>query len=114
MQTQYHHLRLYRNQSALTQTDIASLLGLTNFSSISRWEQGKRKPNVIMLLVYHFVFNIPIEEILEPLKYELKPLLIERMQALILHLKKVPSEPTTNARIAFLEAAIIRIASQPV
>jgi transcriptional regulator with XRE-family HTH domain len=106
-------MSLYRNQSTLTQSDIASIMQVGDFSSVSRWENGQRKPNIYALLAYHLLFNIPIEKLLERQKSDLIPKLARQIMERVAQLKKMPPDLTITTRIAFLEAAFTRLASLP-
>jgi transcriptional regulator with XRE-family HTH domain len=102
-------LRIYRKRSPLTQSDIAYLLELPDYSSISRYEKSQRTPSIELLLVYHHLFNTSIEIFFEPQSYETLPVLVERIEHLISDLKKQDDVQNHTSRIKFLEEVLIRL-----
>lgn len=112
MDIQHTYLRTYRKRAQLTQADLASLMDLSDYSNVSRWEAGLRRPNIEMLLVYHLLFQIPVEELFERQKLELLSPICKRIEMRIQELKAiVPSDDRLAERIAFLEAALKRLTS---
>jgi transcriptional regulator with XRE-family HTH domain len=108
-----NYLGVYRKKSTLTQTDIACVMHLPDYSSVSRWENNLRKPNIQAILVYHLLFNIPIEELFARQKFDLIPVIAKNISERIAELKQMPSDSSTPARIAFLESVFTRLASLP-
>ncbi|MBQ2947028.1 MAG: AAA family ATPase [Bacilli bacterium] len=64
-----------RTKSKLTQSELAIKLGVTN-KAISKWENGKAKPNTDTLKKISILFNVPIEKLLQ-LKTEQKKEIIK-------------------------------------
>lgn len=56
-------LRQLRQQSALTQKDIAQLLGVSTIT-LRQYEQGSREPNIEKLLHLAVIFNVSLDELL--------------------------------------------------
>lgn len=79
---------------------------LPDYSNISRYEKGQREPSVEFLLVYHHLFNTPVESFFEPESRIILFGLREQIEILINNLK---SEKSNDPRIKFLEDVIIRI-----
>lgn len=52
-----NHLRRYRKQMGLTQTETARLLGFAQATRLTKWEQGKSIPSIQNLfklsVIYH-------------------------------------------------------------
>jgi transcriptional regulator with XRE-family HTH domain len=106
-----NNLRLYRKQSKLTQSDIAYIMALADYSNISHWELGHKMPDAEILLMYHLLFDIPTESFFERQKQELKVIIRERIKQLIEQLKAGLSNAKIAMRIAFLESAFNRLAA---
>lgn len=102
-------LRLYRKRSPLTQADIAHLLGLTDYSNISRYEKGQREPGIELLLVYHLLFNTSIDSFFEHQSAAVRADLVNRIHGLIAELQQEKSDPKCALRIRFLEEVITRL-----
>ena len=73
--------------------------------------QLRAAPWVEILLMYHLLFNIPIESLFERQKQELKETIGERIKHLIEHLKSGPPDSKVASRIAFIESALNRLSS---
>ena len=108
---QQNNLRLYRKQSQLTQSDIAFIMALADYSNISHWELGNKTPNAEILLMYHLLFDIPTESLFERQKLELKATIRERIKQLLEQLRSGPSDAKVAQRVAFLESALNRLSA---
>ncbi|MBK9962479.1 MAG: helix-turn-helix transcriptional regulator [Saprospiraceae bacterium] len=104
-----NYLRMYRKKSPLTQSDMGFLVGIKDISNISRYEKGQRQPTIEFLLNYHHIFEISIETFFEPQSELVKGQLTERIQMLILEIKKSNNTLKNTSRIKFLEQIIIRL-----
>ncbi|MGB5025962.1 MAG: helix-turn-helix transcriptional regulator [Saprospiraceae bacterium] len=105
-----NYLRVFRKRSPLQQEDMISISGLLDVSSISRYEKGQRDPTKEILLVYHHIFDTPIENFFVLESRVMLPGLIERMKERIKELEKEDQITLKNtSRIKFLEQAIIRL-----
>lgn len=105
----HNYLRMYRKRSQLTQNDVAFLLKLSDYSNVSRYEQGLRKPEIENLLAYHLLFDIPIESLFERQKHELKDTIRKRVEERLKELKTQPSDAKLRARITFLDSTLSRL-----
>jgi len=104
-----NYLRMYRKKSPLTQSDMGFLVGLKDLSNISRYEKGLRQATIEFLLNYHHIFEISIETFYESQSELIKEHLTERIQMLILEIKKSNNTLKNNLRINFLNQVIIRL-----
>lgn len=57
-------LRKMRQKNNLTQAELAAKLGV-NANTVTQWETGARKPNIIMLKRVAKVLNCTTDELLE-------------------------------------------------
>lgn len=83
-----NYLRVYRKRSGLSQEDIAYLMNLPDYSNISRYEKGLRSPTTELLLTYHHLFEIHIEDFYEQESEIVRVALIQKINVLIVELKK--------------------------
>lgn len=105
-----NYLKVFRKRSPLIQEDMLSISGLLDVSSISRYEKGQRDPTKEILLVYHHVFDTPIEFFFEPESNVMLPGLIQRLKARIKELEKEDQITLKNtSKIKFLEQVITRL-----
>lgn len=110
MHIQQNFLRLVRKRTQLTQIDIASILKISDYANVSRWEQGMKHPNVEVLLVYHLLLNVPIESLFERQKQELKSIIIPRIRERIDYLKTAETDAKIQERIRYMDSIITRLA----
>jgi DNA-binding XRE family transcriptional regulator len=59
----HNHIRRYRKRGALTQGDIAFLLGAACGTKVSRHERAKRPPSLQTALTYQAIFGVPVHEL---------------------------------------------------
>ena len=109
MLIQQNFLRIVRKRSQLTQIDIASILKISDWSNVSRWEQGQRTPNVEVLLLYHLLFDIPIESLFDRQKLQLKNIIIPRIKERIDHLMAQEIDAKMQSRINYLNVVLTRL-----
>lgn len=110
MSTSSNYLKVYRKRTPLQQEEIAFLSDKPDTSSISRYEKSQREPTNEILLVYHHLFDIPIEALLEPESRGTKERLVQRINELINELNKEEQITLKNtSKIKFLEQVIKRI-----
>lgn len=102
-------LRLHRKRTPLTQADIAYLMGLPDYSNISRCEKGQREPSVELLIGYHLLFDTSIESFFEQHAVIILLNLNKRIEYLISELKKQEDLPKNSSRIRFLEEVLTRL-----
>lgn len=103
-----NYLRLYRKRSPLTQSDIAYLLQMPDVSNVSRYEKGQRNVNLMMLLAYHHLFRVSIEDFFEQDSYQVKINILDRATSLSTYLKD-HQDLSSESRIKYLEETIIRL-----
>lgn len=59
----HNHLRRYRKRGALTQEEIAFLLGAACGTKVSRHERASRPPSLQTALAYQVIFGVPVHEL---------------------------------------------------
>ena len=60
-------IRKYRRQLGMTQAFIADKLGVSS-RAISMWENGERKPDIIMLKKLTSILHCTADQLLEPIE----------------------------------------------
>ena len=58
-----HYLRRYRLRAALTQKEMAHLLGCQSPATVCQYEARKREPDLRAALAYQVVFGVPLVEL---------------------------------------------------
>lgn len=66
------YLRSYRKRTGLTQSDVASLLGLDTGESVSKYERLARRPTLETAFALQHVFNVPADELFPGLYREVE------------------------------------------
>ena len=56
-----HYLRRYRLRAALTQKEMAHLLGCQSPATVCQYEARKREPDLRTALAYQVVFGLPVD-----------------------------------------------------
>lgn len=56
-----NYLRTHRLKTALSQDDVAFLLGLESGANVSRHETGARVPDLVRALAYAALYGAPLE-----------------------------------------------------
>ncbi len=56
-----HYLRRYRLRAALTQKEMAHLLGCQSPATVCQYEARKREPDLRTALAYRVIFGLPVE-----------------------------------------------------
>lgn len=59
-------IRLYREKDGLTQKQLAALLGVSQ-AAVAMWENGDRKPDIVMLKKLSGVLCCTADALLEPI-----------------------------------------------
>lgn len=102
-----NHLRLHRRQWALSQTQIADLLGLKARSLVSRYENGRGAPHLRSLLAYQIIFGEPVERLFPQLHQSVTDEVMRRATALD-ETCRGRSDPASRRQAKLLEAMISR------
>jgi len=92
-----------RKKSPLLISDLRVLLGQKCWSGLSRVEAGKQKPTLEIVILYHIIFDAPLESLLEQDIYQLKKVLVARAQEQVDALRSQPSDVEIFDRITYLE-----------
>ena len=98
------YLHTYRLRSALSEQELATLLGVKSPSNISRIETGARRPTIEAALACQVLFDIPPAELFPRLYDDVEEAVMRRVHKLHEGLQGDPS-PNIRAKLDFLEAA---------
>jgi transcriptional regulator with XRE-family HTH domain len=112
MLIQQNQMRAHRKGSRLTQPDIAFIMGLSNHCIVSKWEKMGRRAGNGIILVYHLLFDIPVDEDLGQQVQELARMVAERAALRARELRALPPDPRVTYRISFLESVASRLSAQ--
>lgn len=89
-----NYLRTHRNRAALSQEEVAFLLGAKGMekgSKVSRDEQLARTPSLKTALAYAAIFDVPVKELFAGMYEEVEAAVAERAKVLGLRIEKKPN-----------------------
>jgi transcriptional regulator with XRE-family HTH domain len=92
-----NYLRTHRKRLALSQKDIAFLLGVKSGAKVSHYERFTRLPSLKTALAFEFLFQIPVRELFEGL-YQESERKIEERAMLLLEILNISSRSAAFSR----------------
>src|SRR6185503_14836953 len=87
------HLRGNRKRSALSQDEIAFLLGVESGAKMSRYERFLRNPRLVTALALEVIFQKPIRELFPGLYRQVSDSVISRVKVLAKKLNSTRDSP---------------------
>lgn len=96
-----HYLRAERRRAALTQTDVAQLLGAASKGRVSRYERGKIPP-ITSALAYQAIFDVAVADLLNATYADIASRIRGRARGLLRNAPS-PSTPRQARRRQTLE-----------
>ena len=109
------HFRLVRRKWALTQAELARLVGWKDIRHLSRVERDLRIPSIRALIKYEVLFGTPMRELLPKLYAEVEEEIIREAREMFDQLKGSRSQAGARKRellVLALKRAIIRTQQQ--
>lgn len=83
-----NHIWKHRKRKGLGQKRIAYLLGHACATQFSRWERGKKLPNLENALKLAYILDVPVESLFGDLYSDLRRVVEKREQALSGEIKR--------------------------
>lgn len=102
-----NYLKMYRRRTNLSQDTLAFLLGAQGESKVSRYERGRRTPNLPTLLGYSLIFNAPLQELFAGSAEDVAITIHERAAQRRTQLRAKPGTPALAREIQFLDELIL-------
>ena len=109
MLIKHNQMRMVRKRTGLVQEDIAYILRCSDYSSVSRWEQGIKVPPLQVIILYHILFEIPVEFMFQRQKRDMSRYLGARIRSRVNHLRTLHLSAKATKRISYLENALTRL-----
>ena len=91
-----HYVRRYRLRAALTQKEMAHLLGCKSPATVCQYEAYKREPDLRTALAYQMVFGMPVEELFSGIHREVEKEVLNRADRLTKQLASANGAPTLS------------------
>ena len=105
-----NYLRFHRRKSALTQKELAFLLGYENHSAVSRSESAEQKIDLGPAFAYQLLFDVELSDLFPALYKQVQQGLVPRVHALQARIKASKSSQITAAKLKLLREALMRLA----
>ena len=77
-----HYVRRHRLRAALTQREMAHLLGSRSPATVCQYEARKREPDLRTALAYQVVFGLPVETLFPGIYREVEQEVLSRADCL--------------------------------
>ena len=107
-----NHLRAHRKRSALSQDDVAFLLGTRGGEKICRHERFASEPELEGILAYEIIFQKPARELFAGLCRKIERKVLERARVLANKTKRQRSGSLTLRKCQALAEIIARLTSK--
>lgn len=83
-----HYVRRHRLRAALTQREMAHLLGCQSPATVCQYEAEKREPDLRTALAYQVAFGVPVEKLFPGIHREVEQDVLKRADRLSKQLDK--------------------------
>lgn len=83
-----HYIRRHRLRAALTQREMAHLLGCQSPATVCQYEAQKREPDLRTALAYQVAFGVPVEALFPGIHQEVEQNVLKRADRLFTQLDK--------------------------
>lgn len=101
-----NYLRTYRKRAALTQDELAYLLGNECGTQVSRYEHFLRQPGLRTVVTYELIFDAPARELFAGVAQQVARVTVNRAYSLAEKLRSARSDSLTARKLQFLEALV--------
>lgn len=85
---------MYRKKRGFSEREVAQLLGVAYWSTVSRYENGVRRPGLTAILILEIVYGEDARKLFEGIYESVVPVIRERAQQL---LREIETQPRTLA-----------------
>lgn len=99
----HNYLKTHRKRSALTQKDVAFLLGGQNGAKVSEYEKRARRPNLETALACQVVYGVPAHELFEGIYKKVEQEVLNRANLLAGTIANEPVNPYSIHKIESLQ-----------
>jgi transcriptional regulator with XRE-family HTH domain len=98
------YLRMHRKRQALSQEDVALLVGAGSAGTIARYELGRREPSLETALALEALFGVPVAELFAGRFNKVEQSVASRAKAEIARVRSAGISPAATAKLKFLTA----------
>lgn len=97
------YLRTFRKRAGLTQTEMASLVGLHTAENVSRYEHLTRRPSLDTTFAFQLIFGVPAQDLFPGLYREVEQGVRARAQRILRQHESI-SQPPGARKWALIES----------
>jgi len=97
-----NYLRRYRKRAALSQDEVAFLLGGGSGAKVSRYERFRRIPDLETALACEAIFGVPVRELFPGIFQKVERNTARRARLLARRLKARQSQPLMAEKLSLL------------
>ncbi len=108
-----HYIRRYRLKSALTQREMAQLLGCQSSATVCQYEGHKREPDLRTAFAYQAVFGLSVEELFPELYREVEQHVLIRASQLSDRLSNASASSSLPHKRKAMQAILAKTDDQP-
>ena len=101
-----NYLRTFRRKHALSQKELASLLGVVSGGKISRYEKFSRFPPALTVFALEIIFGAPARVLFAGAHAAVRRTVRARARKLIRRLGRMPPDSRTARKLALLKAIV--------
>lgn len=101
-----HYLRRFRLRAALTQREMAHLLGARSPATVCQYEARKREPDLRTALAYQVAFGVPLAELFPGIHREVEQEVLTRADRLAKQLGSTNSTPALSHKRRTVDAIV--------
>ena len=111
--TQPHSLRQFRKQYALTQEEMAFLLGCNSGTQVTHYERLRRQPSAETILTYQAVFGVPGDTLFPVLYEQVEEKIKKRAHELAERIRHNDNSDRAQQKLTLLNEIVSRKAEEP-
>src|SRR5688500_13708239 len=101
-----NYLRAYRRGAALTQFEIAYLLGCREGSTIYKYERSKSGPTLETALAYEAIFRVPVSELFAGGFEKVERQVLRRVERLAGQMQRATPSRLTTRKLDSLASSV--------
>jgi transcriptional regulator with XRE-family HTH domain len=99
-----NYIRTHRRRAALSQDEVAFLLGCECGTKVGRYELNRRMPTLETALALEAVFGVSVSELFAGRFHEVEQSVVKRAHELVERLRKAKPSPRITAKLSLLMA----------
>jgi DNA-binding XRE family transcriptional regulator len=95
-----NYIRVHRKRAGLTQLELGRLIGYNRAFQISRHEQSKTAPSLMVALAYQEIFRVPVSAIFTGMHVTVAQAILRNLGAFEMELRQAGHAGRTASRAA--------------